>query len=418
MDSDSRPSPLRRLTDLAARTHAPLLLSIGVVYLGLATGLTWNLDPEPVRSRDYFPLQAGAFLSGQLHLDLAPDEAKLDMTIHDGRVYLHWGPSNALLPLLVRIATGGMLSACLWAPLYAFAGLMFHLALYERIARRHFPGSPLWVPTLFLATLALGSPLVYVAAWSLSPHTQSIALSFAAQSAVLFSFVCLAETGRRSVAVGLALALALALTTRLTVVFLLPGLLVGGALLIPPPRSREVIRRAWIPSLGAALAVVGLMVYNHARFGSVTETGMREATGLPRQRAYLYENGLEVSPRWIPLNAWLYLVRPPDFSGGWPRAGWSDELDVPDTMRDLFVDDEAHTIDAHSALIMTPALLLALLAAFVRGPSAARRLALTFALAALGVIAFLLCYAFTARRFTVDFLPVWLLVAFIGTQLA
>jgi hypothetical protein len=103
--SVTSPSLCRRAAAAAIRWRLLTLLAVGVLYLGLTTGLTWNLDPEPLRSRDHFDRLADAFLAGRTHLDLHPDQAKLDMSVHGGRVYLYWGPGNALPALLARILT-------------------------------------------------------------------------------------------------------------------------------------------------------------------------------------------------------------------------------------------------------------------------------------------------------------------------
>jgi hypothetical protein len=412
--ADSR-SRIRRLCRVAAERHLPLLVTIAILCLAFGTGYTWVLDRAPVESREYFGRQAEAFLHGRTDLDVP--SAQLDMSEFGGKIYLYWGPGNALPHLLARVAMGRDLSVCLWTVLFAVLSVALFGASLVHLERRLFPDAPGWIATGTLITFALGTPLFVVAAWSASPHHESIALSTFAQGLVFLTLLREIERHTWLRSAALALSLAFALSTRVSLLFLLPGLLAGALTVLPAPRIREALRLAGLPALGVGLTLAGLMLFNRARFGDPFETGMRYATGWAEQRELLYAHGALVSPRWIPTNVWQYFLHLPAWHAGLPRPAWSESLAVPAGLRDLFPPGQPMSVETHSVLFMTPFLLAALLLALPsRGAGAdpARRTGAMFALAAAGMILFLLCYAWTSRRFTLDFLPAWLLAAFIA----
>lgn len=250
----------------------------------------------PSYSRHYDSLAEG-FRAGHLHLAEEPSEQlmrqpnpydprlrhlwKWDITLHDGKYYLYWGPVPAALLAVVKSTLGIEQPVEDYALVLCF--LLVRLAagtwLMWALLRRCFPAAPLWLAPVGTLLMGWASPVPFFASRS-SIYEASIAggqafvvlgfaLAFEAQlrersRAWLFALA----SGCWGLAVGcrVSLALALAVVTGVTCVTLLYR------------RHRE--RAAWLEvaatGLPIATAVALLGLYNYLRFGSVRDFGLDE----------------------------------------------------------------------------------------------------------------------------------------------
>src|SRR5688572_23128337 len=140
---------LRRFAD---QYHLPLLLAAAFVYVAVASGYTFRLKPDFLWEFDYFALQAGAWLQGRLDLGLA--EPGFDMSPYKGKVFLYWGPSNAVIPYLCLLVFGDEPGMTVRSIFYLLLGLLFFTRVQAAIREQFFPRAPRWLPGLFACGVA------------------------------------------------------------------------------------------------------------------------------------------------------------------------------------------------------------------------------------------------------------------------
>jgi hypothetical protein len=268
--------------------------------------LTWVTDSNspleslnPYPSNSYYNLLVRGFQFGQLNLKInTPSEFaklrdpynqihiwgagywadKLDMSYHNGKFYLYFGPTPALVVFWPYAALTGhfLTDRCAVAIFFAFGFLVMWLILCA-IQRRYFAetGFGIFPPAIFI----LGLLLCLVQSGSVHDVAKVSG----------FSFVLLALAGiwltmhwpeRRNWFLLMAsLSYGLAIGARQSLLF-------GAVILLIPvfqlwveaPRAvpRRQIAISFLSAFGPiALIGVGLMVYNDRRFGSPFEFGRR-----------------------------------------------------------------------------------------------------------------------------------------------
>ncbi len=145
-----------------------------VWYISVGSWTTW---PE---SGTYFDQQARAFLHGQLALELPPDPQLLalenpydpaqrgqmefprDMSLHNGRFYLYFGPVPALVLLVPRLFIGTEIGDQHLTFIFA-SGLFVVLSIMAlKLWRRFFADRPLWSLGVGLLALGLSMPSLWL----------------------------------------------------------------------------------------------------------------------------------------------------------------------------------------------------------------------------------------------------------------
>lgn len=394
--------------------HIPLISAILIIYMGFGSGYTWNYDPVPFEKSNYFDFLAEAFLKG--NLDINVPKATLDMSPYKGHIYLYWGPLNALPQMFIRLFIPYKVSMCLLTVIYCFIGIIFFACILRYLNNLFFTGERKWIESYFICTIACGSPLFFIATRSSSFHHQNIGLSFLAQMLTILTFLWVAKSGSRKAIIVFSLGIVLALGVRLTNLFLLPGILIGAYILSSKPRLRNFITRYWLPMILITFTIGGLLLYNKARFENPFETGMRYQTGNIEQRKLLYEHSAMISLRWLPTNFKLYFLLLPRFNDGFPKFEQLKYVPIPDSLKELYPPEKPFVTDLSSVIFMTPLISLFLLLIIVRPEPMQIKLCYSFGLSVLGIISFLLCFAGASLRYSVDFIPLMLLLSFIATQ--
>ncbi|HEV3255774.1 MAG TPA: hypothetical protein VG013_02725, partial [Gemmataceae bacterium] len=247
----------------------------------------------------YYDLLADAFLHGRTALPLRPDPKLLslpdpydpeqnreyrlhDALLYQGRYYLYWGPAPALIvaPIkalwrtqigdqyLVFAATAGMLAVT------AF--------LLTALRRRLFPALPWWVHVPGLLAVGLGHPIPLVLARAAIYEAAIATAQFFLLGGLFWAFTAL--SGNRCVPWRLAAAgvcWTLALCSRLSLALAVAVLTVLVAWRLYRLRGGSgrfgkdfaiPLGLLAVPLLAGAAA---LAAYNHVRFGSWYEFGMR-----------------------------------------------------------------------------------------------------------------------------------------------
>jgi tetratricopeptide (TPR) repeat protein len=259
-----------------------------------------SLESKSPRAEDsYYNLLVRGFRAGQLNVkrEAPPELAQLadpydptvnaayigdvyDMSYYQGKLYLYFGVTPALVLLWPYVAlTGHYLSDKAAVVIFFALGFLAAAGLLRAIWRRYFPEVSIWVAMLGIFTLglALGTQKV-ITLWC-NVYEIAIVCGFAFTMLALAALWCaLHEPKRRVLWLVLAsLAYGMAVGAR-------PSLLFGIIILLLPvarawrvaagPESRRRVGLLLAAAVGPAMLIgLGLMVYNFLRFGNPFEFG-------------------------------------------------------------------------------------------------------------------------------------------------
>ena len=281
---------------------------------------------------DYYNLLSDGFLSGHLHLNVTPDPnllalpnpydpatnlafAQHDMSLYDGKYYLYWGPTPALLLFIpFRLLPLGDLPETLAVFLFAFIGFCFSIACLRALAQRFVPGAPRWMLAATAVALAFGNVLPFTLrrVWIYEVAiTAGFCLSFIALYLLITGLRDGVRLGRLAAA---SLLIGLAVGARPTMIVWALGLVVVTAVLYHRTPDRRA-RRQVAGALLGPVVVIGflLMLYNVLRFGSPVELG--QAYQLISIDPATHEGN---KLAYVPPGMWYYLLSRPHLTLGFP----------------------------------------------------------------------------------------------------
>ncbi len=317
-----------------SRSAAPALWAALAIAAGLVfatTGPVAGVARESLNPWHHYEYLTEGFARGHTYLSLEPPKELLslanpylpgslpekrlwDASLYKGRYYLYFGPAPSVALMLPwRLATGQTMPQWVAASLWAVIGLAGLSLLLKGIRDRHFPGvSPLWLGfVVIVAFHASWFPVLLrrPAVWEL-PIVAAIACAW---WALFFLWKFHVSGGRLRWALLLGAALGVMIGCRVNALF--SAALLLGFLVVPslPGGPGLRLRPALFSGLFVAAAGLSLLAYNHERFGSWTEFGTRFQLWGSDYRGTRF-----VDPRYIPFNAWIYLLATPRFSPYFP----------------------------------------------------------------------------------------------------
>lgn len=288
----SEPSPLATRGTKLWVALATLFCAVSYVFF-VSAGKLDNWPP----SSQFYSLLADGFRAGHLHLVEPPNPLLLqqpnpydpslrhlwhwDTTLHEGQLYLYWGPVPALLLAPFRALFGmqqpfydsWLVLLFLQVRLWAGAWLTW------AVLRRCFDAAPAWLAVLCALMFGLTSPIPFFAS---RPSIYEASISGGQAFVVLglcFTFAALARGQRRllllacgsacwGLAIGCRVSLAVALGC---------AVLVTCVALVYDRRDLRSALRECVPAVVPMSALVFLLLYyNYARFGSFLDFGIDE----------------------------------------------------------------------------------------------------------------------------------------------
>jgi hypothetical protein len=316
-------------------------VALGIALIFWITNGVAPWDSDKGNAWHQYEYLADGFLSGHTYLSVqpAPELLKLrdpydpaangpyrmwDTSLYNGKFYLYQGPVPALVLMApLKALTGHMLPQRLAVAVFAAAGLAALGLLLLEIRNRHFPGlSPLGVALVVLVAFHaswLPVTLRRPALWELPVVAAAACLWWALY--FLWKFHDSGGRARWGAAAGTALALLLGCR-----VACLIGAGALALLLFARTGTGGAARRRWGPALLAgAIASAGglaLLAYNHERFGSWTDFGLRYCLFGEDYRGIKYSN-----LGFIPFNLWVYLFSAPQAGPYFPflHPFWTDD---------------------------------------------------------------------------------------------
>ena len=412
-----------------ARREPAVLACVAAVllaYAWLASADLWQMGAAEPRQA-YYNLLVDGFRAGQLHLKTTVPEglrrlpnpydpvanepyrgALHDASYHEGRIYLYFGVTPALVLFLpYAVLTGEYLSHGQAVLIFCGAGFLASTVLLLAVRRRYFPEAREGLVLLGVVALGgvsgvpvlLGRPDV----WEVP-----IACAYAAVMLALLGVWRALHDEVRPVRwlVAASCAYGLAVGAR-------PSVLPGAVILLVPVlwawrggRRGAAVRLLVAAVVPLTLCGLGLLAYNHARFGRWTEFGQTyQLAGIEVARHRLF------GPGYAATNFRIYFLQPLRWTTDFPFAHGVTVPALP--AGHLGVEG------AFGALVNLPFLLLAGGAVVAWRRGGAERARLRWFGAAVAVLfvtgaGVLLLFAGACDRYQVEFLPALALLAACG----
>lgn len=411
------------------------LICSAYAYIGLPPAYPVRLERE---SADYYNLLASGLLAGKTSLSLEPPASLValadpydpvqraqsgglemhDATYYKGKYYLYFGVVPALVLFApFKAVTGFYFPQHLATVLFCAGGLFWSLGLLRALRRDAFPGvATRWV---WLAAVMLGLGnfcLVMVvrnSVWEV-PISSAYCWSMLGLWCVVRHLTVPAGRGAVAWLAFAGAAFGLAIGSR-------PHFIFGAAVLVGlwawrwlgrwrrnEWDARVFTREAVAALVPLGLIIAGLLAYNYARFDSPFEFGQRYQLAGNRQ-----VDSQLLSFRFLPANFYYYFIAPAQLERYFPFTQvihglpWARPADY------------GGSENPYGLLPNAPFSWLALAAPLVwfswqrRDPRIGRWLVLFGALFGTMVVV-VMCFAWSATRYMVDFLPSLLLVATVG----
>ncbi|MEP6895913.1 MAG: hypothetical protein ABI986_09935 [Chloroflexota bacterium] len=414
-----------------------LVVYIWFISLGLWT--SW-----PARSR-YYSLLAQGFLNHELSLPLKPSQkllalpnpydpaqragvnrVPLDLSLYKGKFYLYWGPVPALILSAFKLLIPKDLP-----DLYLVLGFSYGLFLCQTqiivvIWDRYFQSLPKWILVMSVLLAGLSVPSVWMLGGAGIYEAAIIGGQFFVMAGFLAAFS--AVTKIRSTDLNLVLAgiyWSLAIGTRLTLLLPISFLML------------MVIYKLWMNGLadfGKLLwkalhlgfpVLIGLALlawYNWARFGSFSETGFAYQLAGPYLQKHLHE---VISYRYFVQNIYNYFLVPPQVHAQFPFI-FSNDGNIQSILPFINLPAFYNTNPVTGLAYIAPFIFFSLLWVLRRNrlhsegvqPSGIdvqfSWLVMTLTGGVLISLIFLQFFFWAAMRYTLDFMPMLMLLSLFG----
>ena len=351
----------------------------------------------------------------------APFKKYHDVTYYQGRYYLYFGPTPALVLLAPwKLLTGSSLPQNLAVVVFAWGAAALAVLLTLEIRRRYFPATRTWLVWTMTLALVFGSLLPLLLRRPLYYELAIASACFFGLAALWLLLKALADDGRRlGWLAGAGLCLGLAVGSRPNYLFG-SGVAIATCLIswwrreapaLPEARLRSLARPAGALLLPFVTCGLALMLYNYARFGNFAEFGTSYMLAGGNQ------SGLaQTSLRYVPINLYYYLFAAPQFSVYFPFV---QVIHFPPFAPPAGYSGQENTYGMVFALPVMWTLIFGWIALRRGAPASPWQLwARVFAGFAAGNAGFLLLLMGAANRYMIDFVPPLMVLAMLGVMQA
>jgi hypothetical protein len=320
--------------DVRTRKRNIRLFAVIVFVISIVTSI-WLISAgrwtQWINNTDYYHLQAKGFRAGHTYLPVEPSAELLelqnpypyearkniphlwDASLYDGKYYLYWGPTPALLILLAESLPTAAIGDSILVFIFSAMTTAFSLSILKEIWIYRFKRLRAWTFLVPAFAVAFANPLPWLMGRP-AVYEAAIASGQAFFIGGLFWVVReICHPGRRSAHFLLSgIFWGFALASRITLVPAVLGLSVIFALRAvtkPGPQHQE---KKLVPILALCIPLVlalgGLGAYNLVRFGAPLEFGHRYQLSSAVVPAVY---GEFFSPKNILTNLFNYAVNPP-----------------------------------------------------------------------------------------------------------
>ena len=302
-------------------------------YITFGTFTTWKASTQ------YYTQLANAFGKGQLHVDVEPGQALLnvpdpydpdtqrpfnddvwDLSLYKGKLYLYWGPVPALLLTPLQLIASTKIIDMYLVYFFLCGLLVFNSLILLKLRQLFFPNIPM--RNVVISTFLIG--LILPILWSLNvPDVYEAAIGagqFFLIGGIYFAILAFAGNIRKRYLFLTGLFWACSVGSRAINVFPILFLTTLTAFWIWKNRSKPVNRNTLIrlvASLLTPLALGAILIgwYNWARFDSPLEFGLRYQITIYNLNR---DMPLTFQPDYFPLNVRAYILQPFEFISRFP----------------------------------------------------------------------------------------------------
>lgn len=279
------------------------------------------------RQIDYYNALSDAFLKGQLNLLINPRPEFLylsdpynpvlnapyrlhDATLYDGKYYLYFGPVPAAVFFVpFRLIVQASLPQDFAIAVLGFGGLVWFILLLSFLTRTYLPRTPFWL--FFIATVCASfcNVIPFIAR---RPEVYEVAISSGYFCLTASLYWLISGTFRKKVVLWRLLLgsvfLGLAVGSRYNLIFASFFLLLAWWKILTGHYKYKILRtykETAVLFIPFSICMILLLLYNHARFGSFLEFGMRYQLAAVDIRAIKFYN-----PAFIIPNFYFYFIQP------------------------------------------------------------------------------------------------------------
>jgi hypothetical protein len=327
--------------NLAVTSLGAVVILVYVWYVSI--GL-WTTFPNET---SYYDLLAAAFRNGQTYVDVTPDPALLalenpyeprtregisllwDATLYNGKYYLYWGPAPALVLAIFKLFTPQEVGDKVITFLFTVGTFIFAVLLILDIWKKYFSSVPRWAVLVGILFMGLVNPTLYILIEARIYEAAIISGQFFLLGGLYWLITAFETPSRSRLALSGAF-LALAVGSRTTLVPAAAFISLLMLIWLIKTRREQFISLTLAFALPLVIGAIAYGGYNFARFGSVTEFGLRHQI-----TSYnLYESIDETfSPAYVPPNLYKTLfntlekraIFPYYFPTRWSGPDWLEK---------------------------------------------------------------------------------------------
>lgn len=291
-----------------------LFVSLALVYLLIAA--FQKAAHLHAAGPSHFVLLADGWLHGHLYIEGVPSSLD-DFTGYKGHWYVAFPPLPAILLLpfvaIFHLSHGGLLSLGLSLSM-GILNIWLMLRVLTRFVHDHMAGETLVTVAWLLALFALGTETLYAT-------LQGTTWYIAHVVATTFLLLSIGEMLGKHRCWLAAIFLGLAALSRSTTLLAFPFFLMWTFVL--ERKQPLVVVRKWAQAGGVlAIFVMGMLLYNYVRFGSLLDFGYSTMHVNPILAAGLYTYG-QFSTHFILTNLRFMLLQPPRFIATFPYLSFN-----------------------------------------------------------------------------------------------
>jgi hypothetical protein len=310
-----------------------------VIFVIYAFFITFGTFTDWRASTQYYTLLADAFGKGQLHVDVEPGQALLeaadpyspdiqrpfnddvwDLSLHNGKLYLYWGPVPALLLTPIQLIANTKIIDMYLVYFFLCGLLIFNSLILLKLWRLFFSNIP--VSNVVISIFLIG--LILPVLWSLNvPDVYEAAIGagqFFLIGGIYFSIRAFEGNIRKRFLFLAGLFWACSVGSRainVIPIFFMVGLTAAWIWKNQPKPLdwNKIIRLAASLLMPLALGAILIGWYNWARFDSPLEFGLRYQITIYNLNR---DMPLTFQPDYFPLNFYAYLLQPFEFISKFP----------------------------------------------------------------------------------------------------
>lgn len=390
-----------------------LLIVFGFLYLYFITQGTYGF--HEYRQGTYYSWLSSQFDQGKLGSYAAPNEHGNDFSYYNGKKFLYFGPLPAVLHLLYLKVFDGIIYGSILTHIFSLVNLLFFWLILIKIRNKYFDQSSLFGVILFFIAYACGPLMFCVSRSFVYEESIIIGSTFLLMGvfALLSAYFKNNLNYRVLLTAGFFFALAFLCRYTLILYLAIPFILLFSEVQMRNRKSwQEFAKKSLCLISPILIGIILIFLYNHLRFNNVLEFGVSYVENSNIEDGSRIDKKLANDLQYIPYNLYNYFIALPSIQ--------KDSHTLVDTVGSFpkLTGKEFTT----SIFLNSPLLLFGLYLGFKVWrkkefiPAKLGKILLAILLGSIITIGYLLAFLGSTRRYIQDFLPLLLVIAYIGME--